>query len=388
MIFTYPTPIITKKQKGNYWGDASNGDVTYSSNTNLVVPNKNGLYDGDMVVMNYRNLTINNGVTITTDQPCRGMLIYVKENCTINGTLTMTARGAYANPTVAGGSDGNAVSSNGLRFKRRKEGQTQTLSDNNLLYGCGTAAVTAENNQSKIDNNGKIYTIARTGANGASAAVAGKDTGVNGGSGSNGSTGQSGGGGAGGATTGNAGTTTSGAGSAGTCFSGGAGGGAAIDIRGGGSVLTADSGDSYGGQGGDGAVAGTTNSLGAGGGAGNPGGVKSCNVHPSHAQDGFDGTGGLIVLFVRGNLTIGATGKIEANGKDGGDGLSVPTIASGGGASGGGNILILRSVDGTYTNNGTIQANGGTGGAKNSHVYAATGGNGGTGSIQIDTVDV
>ena len=65
------------------------------ANVTYTVPNKNGSYDGDMVVKQYSSMTINNGDTITTDQPCRGLMILVQGNCTINGTLSMTGRGGY-----------------------------------------------------------------------------------------------------------------------------------------------------------------------------------------------------------------------------------------------------------------------------------------------------
>ena len=56
------------------------------SNVTYTVPNKNGSYDGDIVLKQYTSMTINNGDTVTVDQPCRGLFIYVTGNCTINGT--------------------------------------------------------------------------------------------------------------------------------------------------------------------------------------------------------------------------------------------------------------------------------------------------------------
>ena len=64
------------------------GSSSYGNgNTNQLVPNPSacyeftvantsGTYDGDMVVLNFTNLTIDASTTLTTDQPCRGMLIY------------------------------------------------------------------------------------------------------------------------------------------------------------------------------------------------------------------------------------------------------------------------------------------------------------------------
>ena len=111
---------------GNYFGDGSDGALSTSGNVSHTVQNKSGSYDGDMLVKQYSSLTINSGHLMTTDQPCRGMLIYVTGNCTINGTLSMTARGPSANPTTSGASDSNAVNSNGLQLAFVKSGSYYT----------------------------------------------------------------------------------------------------------------------------------------------------------------------------------------------------------------------------------------------------------------------
>ena len=51
--------------------------ATISSNTELTVANKSGSNDGDMIVKQYASLTINGGVTLSTDNGCKGLLIYV-----------------------------------------------------------------------------------------------------------------------------------------------------------------------------------------------------------------------------------------------------------------------------------------------------------------------
>jgi len=60
-----------------------------------------------------------------------------------------------------------------------------------------------------------------------------------------------------------------------------------------------------------------------------------------------------------------------------------------GGAAGGGNIIIAHK--GTYTNNGTVTANGGesgktwynsVGGTRSSGTFCSVGGDGGNGSVQ------
>ena len=45
------------------------------ANVTYTVPNKNGYYDGDMVVKQYTTVNIDSGDTVTTDQPCRGMFL-------------------------------------------------------------------------------------------------------------------------------------------------------------------------------------------------------------------------------------------------------------------------------------------------------------------------
>lgn len=335
----------------NYFGTGLDGAVTISSNTSLVVPNKVGSYDGDMVVMNYQSLTINNGSTLTTDQPCRGLLIYVNENCTINGTLSMKQRGAFANPTIAGGSDNNAVDSNGLRFPfRTTSGSSSISTSSSLLNGCGNSAVSVINQHPSLSSNGTIVTINRTGGAG----------GGTGSVGNNGSTGQSGGGGGGQTLQGQAPQGLGGAGAAGTCFSGGSGGGGGGWDNGAGSP-----GALYGGQGGSGNGAGGCN-FHTGGGSGNPRGNGTCSNVAAE-----DGTGGLIVLVVRGSLVVGSGGRITAEGSAGGYPTATNLGNSRGGGSGGGNIVLAYTT--SYTNNGTVTA---SGTSSNSSIL------GGTGSIQ------
>lgn len=352
-----------------YFGTGADGDVTISSNTSLTVLNKNGAYDGDMVVRNYNNLTINSGVTLTTDQPCRGLLIYVKNNCTINGTLSMTARGAYANPSSTGGSDGQAVDSNGLRFPFRAATGSDTITvSQNLLNGCGNAARNAIQNH--VFPN-RVLSIPRVGASGGAGANSGGN--APGSAGSNGSAGETGGGGGGGVR-----NNVGGNGTAGTCFSGGSGGGGGHYSPG----ATPDSGTAFGGPGGVGANGTGANEAG-GGGAGNPGGNGGYTPGSGSAKGndanskGQDGTGGIIILIVGGTLTI--NGSIVANGSNGGRGLDSYAAWAGGGASGGGSIIAAYK---TLVNNGTISTNGGTGGNFKSWDNSS-GGNGGTGSVQL-----
>jgi hypothetical protein len=371
------------------------------ANVTWTVPNKNGSYDGDMVVKQFTSMTINSGDTVTVDQPCRGLFILVQGDCTINGTLHMNSRGPYANPTTSGANDSNAVDSNGLRFPFVTSGSDTLTAAATLLNGCGTDARDVISNFASISGNGVIKSLVRQGASGGGA-INSSGTGQqrNGVFGSNGSTGQTGGGGGG--SYGYAGTGY--AGNYGSCWGGGSGGGSQNNPAPG-----ATSGTAWGGAGGN-STSGHNATVTDG--AGNPsGGItyygnaqSDYTASPQNYSDTTgNGTGGLIILIVGGNLTVGASGKILATG---GDAVGIlhqdnQEWASTGGGAGGGNILIAHR--GTYTNSGTVSANGGRGGgywypnsstlreSPNSGANSTTnnssvGGNGGNGSVQVVSI--
>jgi hypothetical protein len=335
----------------------------------LTVLNKNGSYDGDMVVRQYTSLTINNGNILTTDQPCRGLFIYVSGDCVINGSLSMTARGAFADPTVAGASDASAVNSTGLRYGFTISG----IDPANFpmaateFNGCGNgikSVITAGFASLGAAQFNKTVTIPRTGA-AQTATLATASNGITGNAGVNGQTGS---GGTGAVANG----TSAGPGGAGTCFSGGAGSGGTAQ-----GAVTGP-GSSIGGPGGNGLN--YSGGGGSAGGAGNPGGAPQGNT--GREQAGGNGIGGLLWLVVGGNLTIGASGTIEAKGVKGGDVTGASAVAvedASGGGSGGGSIVV--AYKGTFTNNGSITAAGGLGGLPSGNGRA--GGAGGAGSVQI-----
>jgi len=139
------------------------GNVTYT------VPNKSGSYDGDMVVKQYTSINIDTGDTVTVEQPCRGLMILCQGDCTINGTLSMKARGPYANPTANGSSSNDAVNSNGLRLPFLTASGTDSLTAAASLFtGCGTEAKSVISNFKTISSNGTIVTLVRQGASGGS----------------------------------------------------------------------------------------------------------------------------------------------------------------------------------------------------------------------------
>jgi hypothetical protein len=196
------------------------------------------------------DLTVEAGVVMTPAARKRGMALFVQGNTVVNGTLSMTARGAanvagqrlfvlpgdgagYEIP-AAGGAGGTSVS----RSNRFSQGNAGSGGSNGGTGGGGSGA---------IDNTNRVMR-------------------------------------------------SSGSGSAGTSYSGGSGGGGARHANGGNASIN-------GGTGGWGT---------GGGGAGNPGG--------SGTPSGQDGTGGLLILYVGGNLEVGTGGSIRAQGSNGGEG--------------------------------------------------------------------
>lgn len=345
----------------NWYGDGTDGDIHITADTELA-----SVQDGDMVVVNAESLTIDAGCTLTTANRCRGLIIYCRGDAVINGTLSMTARGCHANPaesttttdTPVAPSDGHAVPSEGLIIRRLAEGQTDTHTADTLGYGCGQAAVDGEAHQPVVDGDGVVIAIPRVGGPGGvggNSQATGDD--LTGGTATNGS----GGGGAGSMSFG---THTGEDGTAGTCWSGGTGSGARSNTG------TYVAPEPYGGSGGDGEIIGAS-----GGGAGNPGGTGH------NSGDGEDGTGGLLVLIVRGNITFGPSASLESAGSDGGG----STTGDGGGGSGGGVIVVL--CGGIVIGMLAFDVSGGAGGTGNNATYDL-GGAGGDGSvigpIQID----
>ena len=239
----------------NYMGDDSDGSLSTSGNVTHTVQNKNGSYDGDMVVKQYSSLTINAGHTMTVDQACRGMFIYVSGDCTINGTLSMTGKGAAADPTASGGSDSNAVGASGLQIGLLTTGGSSTFTNDGTGFnGAGTAVRTAIANTSNISSSGTIFSMSQLGGattTGPSDSDGGYSFGYNG---TNGVTGgitiSTGGGGTGQLQKDGRTGMSAGDGGAGGAFSGGAGGGGRIGNSGSGGH--AGDGAAYGGAGGDG----------------------------------------------------------------------------------------------------------------------------------------
>ena len=332
---------------------------------NLTVPNKNGSYDGDYVIKHYTTLTVSSGNTLTTDQPCKGMFIYVQGDCTINGTISMRGRGAAANPD-------SYLNSAGIKYPVLHASTTATLSAADFT-GCGTAITTAVANQPGPSGNGKIINIPKRGNSGGAAISAGISSQNSGNTGSAASVSDGStvtvylaGGGSGGeysdnnSCNGNT-TVVTGRGGNATAFSGGCGGGGKMSGVGVSNANATDGSDNggEGGHGGNGHCGGPHLTA---GGVGNPGGYTQ---YQSQSQGGFTrdyqrvdtGTGGVVWLVVGGNLTIGSSGAIDVRGTDN-TYQSSNVYGAGAGSGGGAAILLYR---GSYTNSGSIQTTGGGG---------------------------
>lgn len=243
------------------------------------------------------NLTLNAAQTFIPTKRKLFTVVYVTGNLVINGTFSMTARGANHSGT---GDSGGLTAPVDIRL------------------GTGTfGAVT----------NPQIPATGGTG--GAARATDGGNNGING------TAGGSGGGGSGQRFS----SGTAGAGADGTCFSGGGGGGGVI-----GPGATAGNAVANGGRGG--AAAGAVSA----GGTGNPGGT---GTGAPNGPDGNVGTGGTLILICEGALS--GSGTCEAKGVDG----AKASGQIGGGASGGGSVNVFYGTNPASAV--TVSATGGVG---------------------------
>ena len=347
-LFSNNFAVASLGTYANYFGTGKDGSVTISSSAQISSSTSPGglnniIQFGDPVVKNFQNLTINSGVLFSPLRACRGMIIYCTGNLTVNGTISMTGKGGGVGSKIAS-PIGYATSTDS-----RYDLVDATLYFNNFSsstaggYGIPTHWNWAPSGSAWF-NNYKIR-VPLSGSVGGGAGGIGP-----GGSAAVGSAGIfcCGGGGGGGGAAGGPGN--GGAGGSGTIFAGGGGGGGAQPN----SSATSATLEAGG--------AGTPGS--GGGGAGNPAG--------SGFTSGGIGVGGLLILIVRGSVTI--NGTISNNGATGGS-----PGGGGGGGSGGGRIMIIYG--GTYINGGTVVANGGAGGPARS-------GAGGAGAITVKKVHV
>ena len=277
--------------------------------------------DGDPVIKTFNNFTINAGHTVIPINRCKGMYLFIEGDLIVNGLLSMTARGANA--------PGKFI---GIDYR------------NSIIYYAISNIFTTYPNISTISPEG--------GSGGTSSTTVSNHGGV-------GINGACGGGGAGQHRPTNR-AARGGYGRAGTSFSGGPGGGGASDNAGKEAIV----------NGGAGGAGGFGNYINAGcGGAGNPAGAGGGSSYYTRGNPGANGTGGLIILIVKGSVLFGPSGQIISAGSNGG---SKSGCTSGGG-SGGGAIHLFHKGD--ISNPEKITAPGGTGGRS-----------GGNGSIHLNKI--
>ncbi|WP_243358615.1 hypothetical protein [Fundidesulfovibrio terrae] len=334
--------------------------------------------DGPMVARRYNNLTIS--AQLTTQYRCRGLLLLVDGNLTVSsgGDLSMTARGA-AGHSKMGLYD--MLIPDRITLASKRMSQRDVLAS---LRSNGYAII----DRWLWDDWGKIDGMSATAWAGGmvllSAAGCGvgkvPQAGTTNYQATSGAAGINGGAGAGapgcihsaGATT----AAKTSRGGSGRPWGGGAGGGG--QTNGDGLNYPYDpNADDYGGKGGDGmAIADNASNWVSGSGAGNTPGV--IQVAGSSNSVGQSGTGGCLYVICKGNILISLGGLIEADGKQGGVNTSYTNYFAPGGSSGGGHVSLIYG--GTYTNNGTVRANGGAAGVATLNQNA-----GGAGSVVTKT---
>jgi hypothetical protein len=308
--------------------------------------------DGPMITKHYQDLTVSAGDTLTVSHRCKGLTLIVHGNLVVNGTISMSARGAKAagvktlvpNP-IAGvmikiESPANLAEIESWLYKNWVPGM---IVHDALVEAGLWPSIT--NESSALES----WEIPEEGGDGGQTERAPGNAGVNRGTG---------GGGAGSWAYGNE---HLGKGSRGTSYSGGSGGGGAY----GGYDERTDA-EPDGGAGGKGLGQGS-----CGGGSGNPGGIGN----QGGTTNGGDGTGGLLIIICFQTVTVNAGGIISADGVQGGG----RSCDRGGGGSGGGSLNVFYGV--SLTNSGTIRANGGIGGTGYNN-----GGVGGAGSVTLTKI--
>lgn len=333
-----------------YFGDGSDGAFNSTANITFSVTKNSGI-----VIKQYTSFKLNTGHTLTTNYPCRGLIILCQSDVTINGVIDMSQKGG-----LGSGLDSTFP----LPMNLTRSGITDYLYNSMLKGGSGG-----------------------NGGNGGDGHGPGCGNVGLGGTGSIGMTHIGGVGGGGGG--GNA---------SGYSYASGGSGGAAypylMDIDGilyGGDIRDSNSGGrGYGGSGGAGV--GCSNyglggkGIGSGGGAGK--GFKS-----KTRSNGSSGQypGGYILIISKGNIVL--KGYVKANGGNGGKGgLATDTDPNGGGGGGGGagGGVVQLLYKGNYINNGSIEVKGGVGGAGGAGCAGGDAGQSGTsgnvGSISVKKI--
>ena len=276
-------------------------DATISVDTQLTTTS--GQY---LPTFYYRNLTVNSGVTLTTSNPCKGLILVVTGTLTLNGTISMTARG-FGSATLPSPDAVNLYTLSHVRRIGLYEPFEITDSPSNAIFPIST----------------QTSPITPAGSNGSSGQMT---LSCGGGGGSYGTTGYQ-----------------VCPGGLGYVFSGGSGACGIYGAASGDSRFTTIQPENYGLTGGY-----AIYNVPWLGGAGNPGGGGLISPWGGLPSLGETGTGGLLIVVAN---IIQGTGKFVSKGSNGGA-SSVAGTYSGGGGSGGG-IVFVRCVTNNSFDYGT-----------------------------------
>lgn len=272
----------------NYFGTGELGDVAITGSH--FIPANN-----DFTFVEYQNLIITSGSVLTTQSPCKGLVVYVRENCVIEGTISMDGRGQRGYITDSPVNVWRNTSS--FSFESASSSPSTWMSE--------MAA------QPYIANTSSWF--------GLNVLSSPEQTGIVGGGGRGGDS-LIGLGGRGGSS---------------SYWGGGCGGGGAGGVAG---ATTGNDALDY----------------------STPGGGLSVEGSGSIVGQGAQYGGGVIYLFVGGNLILGPQSMITATGSDGGSTVGTINPVGGGGGAGGGNINVFYGTN-LYDLGGTFNVNGGKG---------------------------
>ena len=275
------------------------------------------------------NLTINSGQTFIPSHRKLGLYVYVAGDLILNGTVSMSARGADHSGT---GSSGGATTKQNIKLISGTHGSysNPTIPATGMSGGLRGQSPSGANQAWKSDMTNTLTAFATGGAQHGIAFS--EYTWAQGGKGGDG-----------------------------TCFGGGSGGGSARGAGNNGINLTgATDAIENGGKGGNA----TSTTYGASGSAGNPGGNGSGN-----GTTGNSGTGGVVVFFVEG--TVSGSGVINVQGsgtKSSGNTGSGPGQGSAAGmitvfcGTNSSTISLRRETGGLVSAGGTLNSSTGTNG--------------------------
>ena len=293
-----------------YFGDGSDGDLTVVADQILELE---VAQDEGQIIKQYKNLTVEAGAVLKAANRCNGMILLVTGNLVVNGTINMDGLAPFANDSedtaqqeihvnICGLIGGNGGNGgNGSNGPGGGAGSSGNWCGGGWPGGGGGG-------YNRYDWGSLNWTLQAFAGGDGTRPVHGMNWPVAGGKAAAGSYGS------GGSAT----------------YSGGGTGGASPGGGGGGCVVVSK------------------------GSSGNPVNGTAGNGYP----------GGGLWIFVKGNVTIGASGIISADGKDGGAGgtyTNGSVIGGGGGGAGGGIVALIYG--GSIVNSGSVRAYGGKGAA-------------------------